>query len=44
MYLQEVRWWGVGRIKVALDRDRWGKLVNPVMSLLGSIKSGELLD
>jgi hypothetical protein len=32
MYLQEVVW-GMDRIELAVDRDRWWSLVNAVMNL-----------
>jgi hypothetical protein len=35
---------GMDWIELAQDRDRWWKLVNAVMKLLGSIKRGEFLD
>ena len=44
MDLQEVGCGGIDWIELAQDRDRWPALLNAVMKLQGSIKSGEFLD
>jgi hypothetical protein len=33
MDLQEVGWWGMDRIDMAQDRDRWRAVVSAVMNL-----------
>jgi hypothetical protein len=42
-YFREIGWDGKNWIDLAEDRDQWRALVNTVMNLRGSIKTGKFL-